>query len=71
MKNTTITPKDDNSIFKSSKKNNNIDKWAKKVYIKIVKSTHPDVTMHLKSKTLRKKFDNLYQIAQNAYENDI
>ena len=53
---------------KSSNKNNNIDKWARKTYIRIAKSTHPDITMHIKSKALRNKFDSLFEIAQNAYE---
>lgn len=57
-----------NDIQKSSKKNNNIDKWARKTYIRIAKSTHPDVTMHINSKVLRNKFDLLFEIAQNAYE---
>lgn len=70
-KNNIVIPEDDNSIFESSKKNSNIDKWAKKVYIKIVKATHPDITMHLKSKVLREKFDKIYQVSKNAYENDI
>ncbi len=55
-------------IQKTSKKNTNIDKWARKTYIKIAKSTHPDVTMHINSKVLRNKFDTLFEIAQNAYE---
>lgn len=62
---------DDKSTQKSSQKNSNIDKWAKKVYIRIIKSTHPDITMHIKSKDIRSKFDKIYNIAQNAYENNI
>ena len=61
---------DDGLIQESSKKNNNIDKWAKKVYIRIVKSTHPDITMHINSKDLRIKFSKIYNIAQKAYENN-
>lgn len=57
-----------NDTQKSSKKNSNIDKWARKTYIRIAKSTHPDVTMHINSKTLKNKFSTLFEIAQNAYE---
>lgn len=66
-----IKIEDDIDIQKSSKKNVNIDKWAKKTYIRIAKSVHPDITMHIKSKELRDKFDDYYLIAQNAYENNI
>jgi len=66
-----VVSDDDKSIQKSFQKNNNIDKWAKKIYIRIIKSTHPDITMHIKSKDIRTKFDKIYDIAQNAYENNI
>lgn len=66
-----VTSSDHDDIQKTSIKNNNIEKWAKKIYIRIVKSTHPDMTIHIKSKDLRAKFDKIYDIAQNAYENNI
>ena len=66
-KDIVVTDKQDD-IQKSSKKSTNIDKWARKTYIRIAKSTHPDVTMHIKSEVLRNKFDTLFEIAQNAYE---
>lgn len=59
-----------NDIQNSSNKNNNIDNWLKKLYIKISKSIHPDITMHINSKELRKKFDELYLIAKEGYENN-
>jgi len=62
---------DDGAIQKSSKKISNIDKWVKKTYIRIAKSVHPDITMHIKSEELRAKFDDYYLIAQHAYENNI
>jgi hypothetical protein len=66
-KDIVVTDKRDD-MQKSSKKNTNIDKWARKTYIRIAKSTHPDVTMHINSEVLRNKFDTLFEIAQNAYE---
>jgi len=66
-KDIVVTDKRDN-IQKSSKKNTNIDKWARKTYIRIAKSTHPDVTMHINSEVLRNKFNTLFEIAQSAYE---
>ena len=66
-KDIVVTDKRDD-IQNSSKKNINIDKWARKTYIRIAKSTHPDVTMHINSEVLRNKFDTLFDIAQNAYE---
>lgn len=69
-KDIVITDKQ-NDIQKSSNKNSNIDKWARKTYIRIAKSTHPDVTMHINSEVLRNKFDRLFEIAQNAYEKSL
>jgi hypothetical protein len=66
-----VISNDDETAQKSLQKNNNIDRWAKKVYIRIIKSTHPDITMHINSKDIRTKFDKIYDIAQNAYENNI
>ncbi len=59
---------DRDDIQKSSNKNSNIDKWARKTYIRIAKSTHPDIIMHINSEVLRNKFNTLFEIAQNAYE---
>ena len=66
--NDIIAPDNQNDTLVESSKNTNIDKWARKTYIRIAKSTHPDVTMHINSDVLKRKFDNLFEIAQNAYE---
>lgn len=71
LNNEEINSADDQELMQNdSKKNNNIDNWLKKLYIRISKSIHPDITMHIKSKEIKDKFDDLYLIAKDGYENN-
>lgn len=56
---------------KTPHKNNNLEPWFKKTYRQIVKSTHPDMLIGIKSKNIKGKLSVCYQVAQNAYEQNI
>ena len=62
---------DSNTPQVLSKLSANVEPWLKKTYRQIVKLTHPDMIIGVKSKKIRRKFENYYLVAQNAYDKNI